>query len=115
MNNKVEYKKINYIMSIDNCTKENLNKININNTGLKYIKDFINNYDKLIKPKMFNSTLSLEDKKNILENIIKDIPKDLIVIRSHIKNCLYSNTMNDFKYKYEKYLDKDINRLRLLF
>ena len=64
---------------------------------------------------MFNSTLLLVDKKNILENFIKDIFKDLIILRSHIKNCLYSNTMNDFKYKYEKYLDKDISRLRLLF
>ena len=92
-----------------------LKKININNTSFKYIKDFINNYDKEIKPKMFNSTLSLVDKKNILENIIKDIPRDLIILRSHIKNCLYSNTMDDFKYKYEKYLNKDIDRLRLLF
>lgn len=75
----------------------------------------MNEYDKEIKPRMFNSTLSLENKKNILENFIKDISKDLIILRSHIKNCLYSNTMNDFKYKYEKYLDKDISRLRLLF
>lgn len=45
----------------------------------------MNEYDKEIKPRMFNSTLSLENKKNILENFIKNIPRDLIILRSHIK------------------------------
>ena len=27
MNNKIEYKKINYILSVDSCTKESLKKL----------------------------------------------------------------------------------------
>ena len=61
-----------------------------------------------------NSLLNdLDSKKKLLIKFNETIPRDLMILRNHIKNCTYANSIADFNYKY-KTVEEDFKRLSLI-
>lgn len=110
---KVEYKKINYIFSINNCVEDNVRKLSLTEESLLFINKLNNYYSKNIKTKMNDYKLSVDDKKKILNEFLNKIPSELMILRNHIKNCLYVNGVSDFNFKY-KSIEEDFKRLMYL-
>lgn len=110
---KVEYKKINYIFSINNCVEDNVRKLSLTEESLLFINKLNNYYNKNIKTKMNDYKLSIDDKKKILNEFLNKIPSELMILRNHIKNCMYCSTISEFDFKY-KTVKEDINRLKFI-
>lgn len=39
--------------------------------------------------------------KKLSEQFNESIPKELMILRNHIKNCYYCNSVSDFNFKYK--------------
>ncbi len=111
--NKVEYKKINYIFSINSSIEENVSKLKFTNETILFINKMLDFYNRNIDVIIKNYKLDLNAKKKILEAFLNKIPKELIILRNHVKNCLYVNTISDFEFKINILAD-DFKRLKLV-
>lgn len=107
---KVEYKKINYIFSINNCVEDNIRKLSLTDETIQFIKKINEVYNLKIKEKITGYKLPIEDKKKLLKQFLDIIPSELMILRNHIKNCLYVNTVSDLNFKI-KTIEEDFKRL----
>lgn len=57
--------------------------------------------------------MDLKDKKVLLQQFNESIPKELMILRNHIKSCCYCNTVSDFNFKY-KTIEEDFKRLYII-
>lgn len=110
---KVEYKKINYIFSINNCVEDNIRKLSLTDESIQFIKKLTEVYNLKIKEKITGYKLSIEDKKKLLKQFLDIIPSELMILRNHIKNCLYVNTVSDLNFKI-KTIEEDFKRLSFI-
>lgn len=110
---KIEYKKINYIFSVNSNVEENIRKLSLTDESKLFISRLINVYNSKISNTINSYKLSLSDKKKLLEQFNESIPKELMILRNHIKNCYYCNSISDFNFKY-KTIEEDFKRLKLI-
>lgn len=111
--NKVEYKRINYIFSINSSIEENVSKLKFTNETILFINKMLDFYNRNIDVIIKNYKLDLNAKKKILEAFLNKIPKELIILRNHVKNFLYVNTISDFEFKINILAD-DFKRLKFV-
>lgn len=110
---KIEYKKINYIFSVNSCIEENIKKLSLTDESKLFISKLISVYNDKIKNNINSYKLGLSDKKKLLEQFNESIPKELMILRNHIKSCCYCNNVSEFNFKY-KTLEEDFKRLLLI-
>lgn len=108
---KIEWKKLNYIFSVNNNIQESIGDLKLTEDSILFASELIKDYNKEVKSKLSGTYLSLEEKKKIIEEFLKKIPTGLMILRNHLKNCIYTTSIPDFNFKYEKYVDEDFKRL----
>lgn len=109
--NIIEWKKINYIFSVNGDIKESIQNLKLTEESILFVDNFIKSFKNDVLSKMNEKNMSLEDKKKVLSNYLKEVPTGLMILRNHIKNCTYSNTLADYNFKFDKYVLDDIQRL----
>ena len=87
---KIEWKKINYIFSVNNNIKESVNDLKLTEESILFIDELINKYNELVKTKINVNYMSLEDKKKIIDAFLKDVPSQLMILRNHLKMVMLS-------------------------
>lgn len=110
---KIEYKKINYIFSVNSCIEENIKKLSLTDESKLFISKLISVYNDKIKNNINSYKLDLKAKKLLLDQFNKSIPNELMILRNHIKSCCYCNNVSEFNFKY-KTLEEDFKRLLLV-
>lgn len=108
---KIEWKKINYVFSVNNNIKESIEDLKLTEDSILFVNDLIKDYKDNVKSKINGNYMSLDEKKKIIEEFIKKVPTGLMILRNHLKNCTYATSIPDFNFKYEKYVDEDFKRL----
>ena len=110
---KIEYKKIDYIFSVNNNIEESIMKLNLTTESKTFISNLLDKYNKEIKDSINSYKMDLADKKKLLAEFNSSIPKQLIVLRNHLKMCNYCNSVIEFNYKY-KMIEEDFKRLSII-
>lgn len=110
---KIEYKKINYIFSVNSNVEDNIKKLSLTDESKLFISRLINVYNSKISNTINSYKLGLSDKKKLLKQLLDIIPSELMILRNHIKNCLYVNTVSDFNFKI-KTIEEDFKRLKYI-
>lgn len=110
---KIEYKKLNYIFSLNNCIEDRIKELSLSDETKLFVDKIKDYFRKEIDCKIKLRNISLEEKKKLLESFSKSIPSQLLILRNHIKNCLYVTNKNDLMYKY-KNIEEDFKRLSIV-
>lgn len=111
---KIEWKKLNYIFSVNNNIQESIGDLKLTEDSILFVSDLIKEYNNDVKSKINGTYMSLDEKKKIIEDFLKKVPTGLMILRNHLKNCTYSTSIPDFNFKYEKYVDEDFKRLSFI-
>lgn len=110
---KIEYKKINYVFSVNSNIEESIKKLSLTDESKLFISRLINEYKNEISNNIISYKYDLDSKKKLLIKFNETIPRDLMILRNHIKNCTYVNSIADFNYKY-KAIEEDFKRLNYI-
>lgn len=111
--NLIEYKRINWMFSISDNIKNNISQITLNEQSILFITKLKRDYNSIVKTKI-DKVETLNEKKMIIHEFLQMIPSQLLILRNHLKNCMYSNDLSDFKFKYEKYIKEDMERFNYI-